>query len=204
MEISRQGRSSSRNLEHGVVHKLVATNSSGDRHHARSWRAGIIPNLFLLLLSFFYAALPASAQTEKSAAIKRPTLQIGNGVRFDEDWSVLRGVDTSKTDDFWDRIKFIPLNQDQTVWLSLGGQVRQRLEYFDQFQFGMSAPRRSDVFLASRIRWNADLHATPYFRLFAEGKSSLVPTNRDLQGATVTRSWIRSPSRMASRTSCFH
>jgi hypothetical protein len=39
-------------------------------------------------------------------------------------------VDRSKTDDFWDRFKFIPLTEDQNVWLSLGGQVRERLEYF--------------------------------------------------------------------------
>ena len=82
------------------------------------------------------ARFPALAQSEKPVEVKRPELQTGNAVRYDEDWSVLRGVDLSKTDDFWDRVKFIPLNQDQSVWLSLGGQVRQRLEYFNQFKLG--------------------------------------------------------------------
>jgi Alginate export len=174
----------SHKIEHRSVLKLVTTSSCGsNQHRVRRRCLAVITGVTLQWLSIIYGAAPAWGQTQQAAVEpKRPTLQIGNGVRFDEDWSVLRGVDRSKTDDFWDLVKFIPLNQDQTVWLSLGGQVRQRLEYFDQFQFGMSAPRRSDVFLASRLRWNADLHATPYFRLFAEGKSSLVPTNRDLQG----------------------
>ena len=117
---------------------------------------------------FLYGALPALAQSEKPVEVKRPALQIGNAVRYDEDWSVLRDVDRSKTDDFWDRVKFIPLTQDQSVWLSIGGQVRERVDYFNQFQFGDSAPKRSDAYLVSRIRLNTDLHVTPYFRLFFE------------------------------------
>jgi Alginate export len=172
-----------RKVEHGVVLNLVTTKSCGsDQHRFRRRCVAVIMGLALQSLSCVYGALPVLAQSEKPVEVKRPELQIGDTVRFDEDWSVLRGVDLSKTDDFWDRVKFIPLNQDQSVWLSFGGQVRQRLEYFNQFNWGDSEPQRSDAFLASRIRWNADLHVTPYFRLFAEGKSALVPTNRDLQG----------------------
>src|SRR5437762_13253635 len=57
---------------------------------------------------------------------KRPAYQIGSAGRFNEDWSVLRGVDLDKTDDFWDRLKFIPLSPDQNVWLTIGGQARER------------------------------------------------------------------------------
>jgi len=172
-----------RKIEHRVVLKLLTKNNCGNDQHIRRRCVAVIMALAMQSLSCVYGALPASAQTQQTAVEpKRPALQIGDGVRYDEDWSVLRGVDTSKTDDFWDRIKFIPLNQDQTVWLSLGGQVRERVEYFNQFNWGDSAPQRSDAYLLSRILWNADLHITPYFRLFAEGKSALVPTNRDLQG----------------------
>ena len=79
-------------------------------------------------------------------------------------------MDLSQTDDFWDRLKFIPLTEDQSVWLSFGGQARLRLEYFDQFQWGASEPKQSDVYLLSRLRWSG------------EGKSALVPVNRELQG----------------------
>ena len=94
-------------------------------------------------------------------------------------------MDTSRTDDFWDRLKFIPFTADHSVWLSIGGQARERVEYFDQFQFGASAPKRSDLYLLSRFRLNTDLHITPYFRLYFEGKSSL-STDRDLQGRNST------------------
>ncbi|HEX9348184.1 MAG TPA: alginate export family protein [Gemmatimonadales bacterium] len=116
---------------------------------------------------------------------KRPAYQIGSAGRYNEDWSVLRGVDLDKTDDFWDRLKFIPLSPDQNVWLTLGGQARERVEYFRQFLFGNSAPKQSDGYLLSRYRLIADLHVTRYFRMFAEGKSSLA-LDRDLVGGRTT------------------
>src|SRR5260370_9620327 len=116
---------------------------------------------------------------------KRPAYQIGSAGRFNEDWSVLRGVDLDKTDDFWDRLKFIPLSPDQNVWLALGGQARERGEYFRQFLFGNSEPKQSDGYLLSRYRLIADLHVTRYFRMFAEGRSSFA-LDRDLVGGRTT------------------
>jgi hypothetical protein len=139
-----------------------------------------------LALVFVSGALPAWAQAGPPASEpQRPALQIGNAVRFDEDWSVLRGVDLSTTDDFWDRLKFIPLTTDGSVWLTIGGQARERGEYFRHFLFGASAPEDTDAYLASRFRLSADLHVTPYFRMFAEGKSAFV-LDRDLQGGRTT------------------
>lgn len=59
------------------------------------------------------------------------------------------------------------------------------MEYFDQFQFGSSAPERSDIYLLSRLRLNTDLHVTPYFRVYAEGRSAL-SVDRDLAGRNST------------------
>src|SRR5439155_15492811 len=133
-----------------VVLERVTTNRCGSEHVVRRYRAVIIGVALHSLL--VYGAHPASAQAEKAAAgeVKRPALQIGSALRFNEDWSSLQGVDTSKTDDFWDRLKFIPFTADHSVWLSIGGQARERVEYFDQFQFGASAPKRSDLYLLSR------------------------------------------------------
>src|SRR5882724_397732 len=140
---------------------------------ARCQGVAVIMGLALQLLSCVYGVQPAWAQAgPPTSEPRRPALQIGSAGRFNEDWSVLRGVDLSKTDDFWDRVKFIPLTEDQTVWLSLGGQVRERLEYFNQFLFGASEPEPSDVYLLSRYRLSADLHVSRYFRIFAEGKRS--------------------------------
>jgi hypothetical protein len=60
---------------------------------------------------------------------------------FHEDWSVLRGKDLSTTGDFWDRVKFIPPSPDGSVYFSLGGQARERVEYFNEFLFGDSKGR---------------------------------------------------------------
>jgi len=136
--------------------------------------------LVLQVLSFVYGVFPAWAKDGEAASeTKRPAYQI---LRFNEDWSMLRGVDRSQTGDFWDVLKFIPITQDQNVWLSLGGQVRERGEYFREYLFGTKgAPEQSDGYLLSRFRLSADLHISPYFRVFAEGKSSL-STDRDLLG----------------------
>jgi len=115
----------------------------------------------------------------------RPAYQIGSAGRFNEDWSVLRGVDLDRTDDVWDRLKFMPLTPDQNVWLTLGGQARERGEYFRQFLFGSSEPKQSDGYLLSRFRLSADLHVTPYVRLFAEGRSAFA-LDRELVGGRTT------------------
>ena len=151
-------------------------------------RLGLTLIIYLVFqgLSFVHGVLPAWAQAGQAASEpQRPVYQIGSAGRFNEDWSVLRGVDLGATDDFWDRLKFIPLTKDGSVWLSFGGQAREREEYFRQFLFGNSQPEQSDAYLLSRFRLSADLHVTPYVRVFAEGKSSFA-LDRDLQGGRTT------------------
>jgi len=153
---------------------------------ARRLCLAIIGAVALPSLSLVHGVLPASAQASQAASEpNRPAYQIGSAGRFDEDWSVLRGVDLGNTNDFWDRLKFIPLTPDQSVWLTLGGQVRERWEYFGQYLFGASEPKQSDGYLLSRYRLSADLHVTRYFRVFAEGKSSFA-LDRELEGGRTT------------------
>jgi alginate export protein len=160
----------------------------------RSGCGAAIVGMALQSLAFVYGALPASAQAPPPASeLQRPALQIGSAGRFNEDWSVLRGVDLSATDDLLDRLKFIPFTNDGSVWLSLGGQARERGEYFRHYLFGASEPKDTDAYLLSRFRLSADLHVTPYLRMFAEGKSSMA-LDRDLQGAGPRRSSTRSTS----------
>src|SRR6266404_6285519 len=151
-------------------------------------RLGITVALGLALhsLSFVHDVPGVWAQSSQAAtAPNRPAYQIGSAGRFNEDWSTLRGVDLGATDDFWDRLKFIPLSPDQSVWLSLGGQARERGEYFRHFLFGDSEPKQSDGYLLSRFRLSADLHVTPYFRMFAEGRSAFA-LDRELAGGRTT------------------
>src|ERR671919_1602214 len=117
MESKRRVCSESRNVN-------LVTTKFCDRDHRRSRSRALIGGLFLSV-SLFYAGNPVSAQTEKAEEeikrpeygieykVKRPLYQTGSAGRFNEDWSLLKGVDLRKTDDFWDRLKFIPLPPDQ-------------------------------------------------------------------------------------------
>jgi hypothetical protein len=146
----------------------------------------VVLSVALFLTSLIRGAPLARAQVgQPPSEPTRPAYQIGSAGRFNEDWSVLRGVDLGKTDDLWDRLKFIPLSPEQNVWLTIGGQIRERGEYFNQYLFGNSQPKQSDGYLLSRYRLSADLHVTPYFRMFAEGRSALA-LDRDLAGGRTT------------------
>ena len=136
----------------------------------------VITGVALVLALVHGVARAQGAQP--SSEPKRPAYQIGSAGRFNEDWSVLRGVDLDRTDDFWDRLKFIPLTADQNVWLTLGGQLRERGEYFRQFLFGSSEPKQSDGYLLSRYRLSADLHVTRYVRTALRTSSSRSASRR--------------------------
>jgi hypothetical protein len=153
---------------------------------SRRFGITVVLGLALHSLSFVHDVPRAWAQSSQAATEpKRPAYQLGSAGRFNEDWSSLRGVDLSATDDVLDRLKFIPLSPDQNVWLTIGGQVRERGEYFKHFLFGDSEPKDSDGYLLSRFRLSADLHVTQYFRMFAEGRSALA-LDRDLAGGRTT------------------
>jgi hypothetical protein len=192
-----------RKFDHRVAFKLVTTNRRrSDQYIQRRWVAVII-GLALQWLCVVYGAFPAWGQSEKAAGEpKRPALQIGSALRFNEDWSTLKGVDLSQTDDFWDRLKFIPLTKDESVWLSFGGQARGRVEYFNNFQWGASEPEQSDAYLLTRLRLSADLHVTPYFRMYVEGKRARwCRSTESSRGRIVPRSTIKTRSLTASPTS---
>src|SRR3989454_4396937 len=152
----------------------------------RRFAVTVVLGLALHLLSFVHDVPGAWAQSSPAATEpKRPAYQLGSAGRFDEDWSILKGVDLSATDDVLDRMKFIGMSPDQNVWLSLGGQVRERGEYFRHFLFGASEPKDSDGYLLSRFRLSADLHVSQYIRMFAEGRSAFA-LDRDLAGGRTT------------------
>jgi len=90
--------------------------------------------------------------------------------RYDEDWSALSSPSTRN--DFWDPIKFIPLSDNEAVFLSLGGEIRETYEHFHNTNFGLS-PQNPDGYLLQRYLFHADLHAGSHFRFFGELSSSL-------------------------------
>lgn len=128
------------------------------------------------------AAAPGIAQGP-SQQVQRPYYQ---DMRYQEDWSVLSGRDRSQTGDLFDPIKYVPLTEDGSIWVSFGGQIRERVEIWNNFNFGAPASAdHDDVFLLSRFRLHGDLHIGKQVRVFVEGKSAFA-TDRSLVGGRRT------------------
>src|SRR5262245_26854080 len=111
----------------------------------------------------------------------RPEIRM---LRQDEDWSALRGPELRSN--LFDRLKFIPFNSDGSSWLTLGGEARERYEYFENANWG-KGPQDSDGYFLHRLMLHADTHAGENFRFFTQFKSGLEsgrnggprPTDRD-------------------------
>jgi hypothetical protein len=85
--------------------------------------------------------------------------------RYDEDWSFLR--DPSKRTDFFDPIKWIPLANEGSWFLTLGGELRERYQDVRNSEFGFTSPA-DDRHAYHRIFLIADTHFGPHFRIFVE------------------------------------
>lgn len=96
--------------------------------------------------------------------------------RYDDDFSYLDGPEDSYVSDFFDPIKRIHLAPDWT--LSLGGEVRMRMESETNRNFGSRDPT-NDTFLLYREILHADLHYRDLFRVYVEGIDARV-ADRDL------------------------
>ncbi len=138
----------------------------------------------LLTLTLTLALLcPNLFGQQKAAAYKPPAYQV---LRQNEDWSSLAKKRAGEKDSFFDSIKHVRLNGSGSVWMSFGGQWRERLENWNQFNFGAPAKAvHNDSFLLSRLLVHADLHLGEHLRVFAQGKNSF-STRRDLPGGRRT------------------
>jgi hypothetical protein len=92
--------------------------------------------------------------------------------RFDEDYRYLR--DPATHTDIWDPIKYIPLGFGSTWYLSLGGELRERFEYYSHPNFGLQG-QGPNGYLLHRLLLHADLHAGDYFRAFVQIGNHLAP-----------------------------
>jgi hypothetical protein len=89
--------------------------------------------------------------------------------RWDEDYSYLGRVKSEN--DFFDPIKYIPLEHDEW-YLSFGGQERYRFDYFNNSAFG-SGTQDETGFHLIRSLVHVDAHFGPRFRAFVQFDSSL-------------------------------
>ncbi len=109
----------------------------------------------------------AGAAPERPAA-EPPTYNI---LRYEEDYSYLR--DPGKRTDYLDPLKFMPLNADGRVYLTLGGDMRQRFEHYSGSGIGNgSVDGKADSYYLARYLLHADLHVGEDLRFFFQLKSN--------------------------------
>jgi hypothetical protein len=89
-------------------------------------------------------------------------------LRYEEDYSYLK--DPGRRTDFWDPIKYIPFWGRQDWYLSIGGEVRERYEFFHNLDAGAAPanPRGNNADLLQRYLLHGDLHLGPYVRFFGQ------------------------------------
>ena len=83
--------------------------------------------------------------------------------RWAEDWRVMR--DPARRDDILDRLKFLPLDGDGDVYLTLSGEARLRVNHTTNPNLREVRAQRQDI---NRLVAGADLHVGPHIRAFAE------------------------------------
>jgi hypothetical protein len=126
-------------------------------------------------------AQDVTATAPSDVAPMRPAVAF---YRWQEDWSVLADPRTPR--ERLDDLKYIPLSRDDPkIYLSLGADLRERIEANDAASFGIAGAHPND-YLLSRFQVQADLHlgaqVQVYTQLqsdFAPGKTVLVPVDQD-------------------------
>jgi hypothetical protein len=125
-------------------------------------RARAAPTAAASVLLSAVVLTSAFAQTSGSAGARPPGYK---SPRYEEDYRFLR--DHGQAGDLWDPIKYIRLGSDPNTYLSLGGEVRERGEYFSAPQFGLRGDG-ADAYLLHRLLISGDLHLGENLRAFAQ------------------------------------
>lgn len=116
-----------------------------------------------------FAAPVAVALGQHQSADRPPPFE---QLRYEEDHSYLRDP-AARTGNVLslEPIKYIPLNQSGDLHLSLGGEVREQYEFYNNPDFGLAA-EDGDGYLLQRYMLHGDLHLGASFRLFGQLKSA--------------------------------
>lgn len=102
-------------------------------------------------------AYPTTAQGEGA------TINGYNLSRWAEDWSVYR--DPSRRDDVLDRLKYLPLDEDGDIYLTLSGEARARMNLTGNPQLVEGPEQRQDIL---RLVGGADLHIGDHLHFYGE------------------------------------
>lgn len=142
---------------------------------ARAGRANRI--LMLLLMSVTNCwSVAAQQPTPGDAAAETQPPPDFKPEPAEEDWSAMRDPAARRT--FLDRIKYIPLRRRKEDWyLSIGGDVKPRHEFFNGENWGASRPSDPNGYVLQRYMLHLDFHLGHRWRTFVEVKSG-VENNR--------------------------
>ena len=132
-------------------------NESMRVRHLRAYVCGIVVMLII----------PVGPVAAESVTVASPPPYQLN--RADEDYRYLR--DPYRRADFWDPLKYLPLNASGSVFLSLGGEARERYEFFNHPNWGKDP--QDHGYLLQRYFLHGDFHMGDRVRLFGQLQSSL-------------------------------
>ncbi|PIF29667.1 alginate export protein [Flavobacterium sp. 9] len=112
-------------------------------------------NFGIIIICFLLIGSIASAQNFKL-------------LRYDENYEFLK--DSSRN--FYENLKFIPLNKQKDFYMSLGGEARYEYVDFNNEDWGRLNIGHNNFFL-QRYDLHADVHLGKTFRVFAQLRSAL-------------------------------
>lgn len=90
-------------------------------------------------------------------------------LRYDEDYSFLQN-DTTRG--WYQKLKFTPINEQNNIYLSAGGDIRYQYLYLKNESWGETPPD-DDGFILTRWLAHADLHIRKSARLYVEMQSCM-------------------------------
>jgi hypothetical protein len=109
------------------------------------------------------AATPTVTAYPAAAAGDGATTGGYNLSRWAEDWRVMRNA--AKRDDPLDRLKFLPLDGDGDIYLTLSGEARLRVNMTSNPNLREGPHQRQDI---RRLVGGADMHVGPHLRFYGE------------------------------------
>ncbi|MBC8285115.1 MAG: alginate export family protein, partial [Nitrospinae bacterium] len=86
-----------------------------------------------------------------------------HSLRYQEDYRFLKNQ--KQGTDFFDPLKYIPINSSGSLYLTLGGETRQHFEFIDNNNWGKGT-QDGDGYYLQRYLGHADVHVGDRTRLF--------------------------------------
>lgn len=119
------------------------------------------------LCGIVMTAVPlVQAVAETGTPLQPPPYRLN---RADEDYRYL--ADPARRGDLWDPLKYVPFNESGSWHLSLGGEARERFEYFNHPTWGQDP--QDHGYLLQRYFLHGDLQMGEHVRLFSQLQSSM-------------------------------